>query len=182
MSLKIQTVYSQACTLRVSGSEDPAGVWTNTSWSISLKFKQLWGLSLFKPALIITKDISLKIPDLIWSVSRTMNNRCQMATLSVSWSTSIFYKIKYTQLLYHLLVLLFFIFPQMKAAGDCVSGLTFSPSLTWSCHRYFQEPVLRADDLGSSLPGHTWWYQSTLLYGNTALYWGRAVLKAGMGL
>lgn len=41
MPLKIQTIYAQVCTPRVSRSEDPASIRTNTSLPVSLKFKQL---------------------------------------------------------------------------------------------------------------------------------------------
>lgn len=178
MSLKIQTIYAQVCTPRVSRSEDPASIRTNTSLPVSLKFKQLpvqpLRLVTFKTYSDHYKGYHSKY--LIWYEVFiglwTIGGRWLF--FPGSWSTSMFYKIKGTQLLYHLLVLLLFIFPKMKVVGDCVSGVTFSPSLAWSCHRHFQElgisQFCRNDDLGRGLPVHMRWHQPTIVYWNTVLY------------
>lgn len=164
MSLKIRTIYAQACTPTVSDSEDLAGNWTNTSLSISLKFEQLpvqpLRLVTFKTYANHYKGYHSKY--LIWYEVFiglwTIGGRWLFFPLS--WSTSIFYKIKCAQLLYHLLVLLLFIFPKMKVVGDSVSGVTFSPSLAWSCHRHFQDlrtsQFCSNDDLGRGLPVYAW--------------------------
>lgn len=155
MSLKIQTIYAQACTPRASGSEDPAGIWTNTSLSISLKFKQLPIQTLrlvtfetysnhykgYNSKYLIWYEVFIGL----WTIG------ARWLFFPVSWSTSIFYKIKGTQLLYHLLVLLLFISPKMKVVGDCVSGVIFSLSLAWSCQTFpgaLHQPVLQ-----------NWWFR-----------------------